>query len=252
MPFQDWKKLIETFYPEFITFFFAELSTLIDFQRTPAFLNISSERTNTLHKLPFLLLGCRLKDDRSMLLLFVLEEQGYDNLTFGQQLFRSYAKVLEEYDYKFEVIIFVLFLGSSLPKDAERYQYQYFNTSLDLQFGHYVVREQYLEDLWQLDNPFAYLVAAQRLKQEYQQASKFLLERKLILFKKIIDFYQRSSTPLNKIVLITRLILDLLTLPDVLNKEFEDAAKKWLNTTSALSSNEKQQLAIQLWEASQV
>ncbi|NJL76963.1 MAG: hypothetical protein HC892_20040, partial [Saprospiraceae bacterium] len=88
-----------------------------------------------------LLIGMRQSSGSVMLLLLVLEQKGYDNHTFGQQVFRDFARIMEEYEFKLPTAVLALFLHHSLPKDAEKYEYNVLNTTLGFNIQGLAVRD---------------------------------------------------------------------------------------------------------------
>lgn len=192
---QLWQKLILALYDDFVPFFFSDWSHTIDLERAPTFLSIPKsvvqKRKNTTQE--NLIIGVRRRDGSAALILFVLEQQGYTNHDFGQQLFRDFSRVLDELEYKMPVAIFTLFLANSLPKELDEYEYRYHNTAINLHYPSYIVREQSLDDLWAMNNPMAFIIAACRMQIEYPYFQKARLNAKIEVTQRAWLFAQKQN-----------------------------------------------------------
>ncbi len=241
---EQWQYLIEQLYVDFITFFEPDWEGIIDFSRPPTFLNLPesvTQRTTTTDQ-QNLLIGIRQKNDVPALMLFVLETKGYDNQKFTHQIFHDFITTLSEFHYKIPLHLFTLFLANSIPKDAERYEYKVGNTQLQLQFNYYVVREQYLDDLLDRVNPFAFAIAACRLRLEYERTPKLKLEQKLLLVQKLLQRYLRKRIHLRAILAIFRFIKVIVELPDDWEEKFKTLAKIEIQLHDNLKDQDKQLL----------
>ena len=239
MPISFWRKLIEQFYPYFLEFFLPQATSLIDAQRAPTYLNLSASKAPATPFQESLLIGMRQNGGNVMLLLLVLEQKGYDNNTFGQQVFRDFARIMEEYEFKLPTAVLALFLHHSLPKDAGKYEYNMLDTTLGFNIQGLAVREQYLEDLWQVQNPFALLIAAYRWKQEHYHFPKALADGRLMLLKKTIALRHTTDLDLKKLSTLLQATANLLALTPPWQTLFEAATKAYLDGESNLSVQEK-------------
>jgi hypothetical protein len=241
---QQWQYLIEQLYVDFIIFFEPDWEDTIDFSRPPTFLNLPesvTQRTTTTGQ-QNLLIGIRQKNDTPSLMLFVIETKGYDNQMFTHQVFHDFITTLSEFHYKIPLQLFTLFLANSIPKDAERYEYKVGSTQLQLQFKHYIVREQYLEDLLDMVNPFAFAIAACRLRLEYERTPKLKLEQKLLLIKKLLQRYLKNRINLEALLTIFRFVKVVVELPDDWEGEFKALARIEIQLHDNLKDQDKQLL----------
>lgn len=241
---QQWRHLIEQLYVDFITFFEPDWEDTVDFFRPPTFLSLPKSVTEsaTTADQQNLLIGIRQKNDVPCLMLFVIETKGYENQGFTQQIFQDFITTLSEFHYKIPVHLFTLFLANSIPKDAERYEYKVGSTQLQLQFKHYIVREQYLEDLLDIVNPFAFAIAACRLRLEYERTPKLKLEQKLLLIKKLIHRYLRKRINIEATLTILKFIAVVVELPNDWEAEFKTLSKIEIQLHNNLTNQHKQLL----------
>ncbi|MEM0994899.1 MAG: hypothetical protein AAGI49_17845, partial [Bacteroidota bacterium] len=189
-----WKLLIQHLYQDFIDFFLPDWTGKVDFSRPATFLNIPAQVVAGSADQPQenLIIGLRFKDQHNALLLLCLEHVGYENKDFGQQLFKDYMATLQTVEFKIPTNAFVIFLANSLPYRHESYQYEFAQSSIQMNFPYYVVREQYLDDLWEMVNPIAFAVAACRLRLENERHPKGRFDSKKVLIEKLLQRYIRQ------------------------------------------------------------
>ncbi len=238
---QQWQYLIEQLYFDFITFFEPKWENVVDFSRPPIFMNLPKSvvehHANAAQQ--SLVIGVRQKNDTPSILLFVLETKGYDNQEFAQKVFNDFVATISEFHHKIPVNLLTLFLANSLPKDAERYEYRVGSTHLQLHFNHYIVREQYLEDLLDMVNPFAFVIAVCRLRLEHENAPKLMLENKLLLIKRLMQRFLKKRIQLQTVLVLLYFIKHALDLPKDWEAEFIALAKIEVQLSNAVTEQYK-------------
>ncbi len=239
-----WKTLIEQLYFDFITFFRPNWEERIDFTRPPTFLNLPLDVAKTTPHAPQqnLVIGIREKTGDIILLLTVLEQLGYDNRSFGKQLFKDFTKTLAEFENKMPVTVQAIFLANSLPKDAKQYEYSYDQIQMQMQFPSYVVREQYLDDLWEMVNPIAFAIAACRLHLENEQHPKGRIESKINLIYRLLQRHNRQRINFEAVLVLFPFINAVITLDTAWQKVFEAELKNHISLSASLSKGQRSAL----------
>ncbi|MEL6941217.1 MAG: hypothetical protein AAFO82_00990 [Bacteroidota bacterium] len=221
---QHWKLLIENLYQDFIDFFLPDWTDRLDTSRAATFLSLPKQVVVAKKDDPQenLVLGLRFKDGKAGLLLLVLEQQGYDNKKFGQQLFKDFVATQQEVEYKIPAAALVVFLANSLPPIHEQHEYEFGTTRLQMNYSHYVVREQYLDDLWEMVNPIAFAIAACRLRLENERHPRGRFESKKMITQKLLQRYVRQRINLDAVVTLLTFTTAVLELTEHWEANFRD------------------------------
>ncbi|MEM6700519.1 MAG: hypothetical protein AAF806_09670 [Bacteroidota bacterium] len=227
---QHWKHLIENLYQDFIDFFMPDWVDQLDTSRSVTFLNLPTAVVEAKEDdaQENLVLGLRFKDGKAGLLLLTLELKGYDNARFGQQLFEDFVSTQQEIEYKIPTAAIVVFLANSLPPIYEYHQYEFGATRIQMNYSYYVVREQYLDDLWEMVNPVAFAVAACRLRLENERHPKGRFESKKMIVQKLLQRYTRQRINLDAVVVLLKFITHALELKDHWETNFRDEMSAYI------------------------
>jgi hypothetical protein len=234
---QQWKVLIEHLYQDFIDFFLPNWTGKIDFQRPATFLRLPERvvqaRPDAAQE--NLVIGMRFRDQEMALLLLCLEKVGYENASFSQQLFQDFVAVREEVAYKIPASILTVFLANSVPARYETHTYEFAQTRLQLDFQKYVVREQYLDDLWEMVNPIAFAVAACRLRLENQRHIRGRLESKKRIAEKLLNHYLRQRINMDTILVLLPFIDKTIDLPMEIETIYRDEMRAFVASHTSIS-----------------
>jgi len=227
---QHWKLLIEHLYQDFIDFFLPDWTGQLDESRPATFLNLPKQVVAAKKEDPQenLVLGLRFKNGKAGLLLLTLELKGYDNNSFGTQLFEDFVATQQEVEYKIPTASLVVFLANSLPPIHEQHQYEFGATRLQMNYAYYIVREQYLDDLWEMVNPIAFAIAACRLRLENEQHPKGRFESKKMITQKLLQRYTRQRINIDAVVPLLKFIVRTLDLTDHWETNFRDEISAYI------------------------
>ncbi|MEM9884701.1 MAG: hypothetical protein AAF849_02345 [Bacteroidota bacterium] len=236
-----WKLLVEHLYQDFIDFFLPDWTNKIDFSRPATFLNLpeSVVAGSVDQRQENLVIGLRFQDQQNALLLFCLERTGYENKNFGEQLFKDHIATLEEVEFKIPTATFVLFLANSLPYRHEQYSYEFAQTNIQMTFAHYIVREQYLDDLWEMVNPIAFAVAACRLRLENERHPKGRFDTKKVLVQKLLERFIHQRINIDAVSALLQFILPVLDLSPALEMNLRDETKAFIANQNTIGVEQK-------------
>ncbi|MEM8523785.1 MAG: hypothetical protein AAGG68_04030 [Bacteroidota bacterium] len=221
---QHWKLLIENLYQDFIDFFLPDWTDRLDTGRPATFLSLPKQVVEAKKDDPQenLVLGLRFKDGKAGLLLLTLELKGYENSRFGQQLFEDFVATQQEVEYKIPAAAVAIFLANSLPPIHEQHEYEFGTTRLQMNYARYAVREQYLDDLWEMVNPIAFAIAACRLRLENERHPKGRFESKKMIAQKLLQRYTRQRINLDAVATLLTFITRTLNLTEHWETNFRD------------------------------
>lgn len=241
---QHWKRLIENLYQDFIDFFLPDWVDQLDTSRPATFLNLPKQVVEAKKgdAQENLVLGLRFKDGKAGLLLLTLELKGYDNARFGQQLFEDFVATQQEIEYKIPTAAMVVFLANSLPPIHEQHQYEFGATRLQMNYAYYVVREQYLDDLWEMVNPIAFAIAACRLRLENERHPKGRFESKKMITQKLLQRYMRQRINSDAVVTLLTFITRVLDLTDHWESNFRDEMSAYIANQTIIPDTSKVEL----------
>lgn len=238
---QHWKLLIDHLYRDFIDFFLPDWMNKVDFQRPATFLSLPEQvvKARPESGQENLVLGLRFNDQKMALLLLCLEQKGYANEAFSAQLFQDFVAMREEVNFKIPTAIFTLFFNNSLPSRYEQYDYEFGQTRLQLNFKQYVIREQYLDDLWEMVNPIAFAVAACRLRLDNQKYTKGRLESKISIVNRLLSRYIQQRISLEAVLVLLQFIKGVIDLPSEAEMDFQDDTRAFMAQQSLLTEADK-------------
>lgn len=241
---QEWQALIEHLYQDFISFFLSDWEDRIDYNRPATFLKLPKSVIDTKPDAPHenVVIGIRFKDGKLGLLLLTLEQLGYDNEHFGQQIFKDYIATMEEMEYQIPTAALVIFLANSLPKTYEQYEYEFGKSRIQMNYPSYVVREQYLDDLWEMVNPITFAIASCRLKLENQKHPKGRFESKKLVTQKLFERYLRQRINIEAVLPLLKFIINVLDLEDRWETNFKDEMSAFIANQPSIPEQDKKRI----------
>ncbi|MDK2412150.1 transposase [Aphanizomenon sp. PH219] len=216
-----WKEGVEKYFEAFLTFFFPQIYSEIDWTRGYEFLDQELQqlmRESEVGK-QFVdkLIKVWLSDGKETWLLIHLEIQSQVDAGFPKRMFSYHYRIFDRYNQ--EVVSLAILGDSQASWRPQEYSYGRWGCRLSLQFP--TVKLLDYEPRWseleQSDNPFAVLVMAHLRTQATTKDLTSRLRWKLSLIKQMYELgYSRD-----KIIQLFRLIDRLMTLPPDLDWSFK-------------------------------
>ncbi len=216
-----WKEGVEQYFEPFLTFFFPQIYSEIDWTRGYEFLDQELQqlmRESEVGK-QFVdkLIKVWLSDGKETWLLIHLEIQSQVDAGFPKRMFSYHYRIFDRYNQ--EVVSLAILGDSQASWRPQEYSYGRWGCRLSLQFP--TVKLLDYEPRWseleQSDNPFAVLVMAHLRTQATTKDLTSRLRWKLSLIKQMYELgYSRD-----KIIQLFRLIDRLMTLPPDLDWSFK-------------------------------
>lgn len=179
-----WKRVIEKFFNDFVSFFMPNLHKDIDFSVKEKFLDkelqkisVKSSRKN--RKVDELI-EIKLKDGTDKLFLLHVEVQGYDDPEFATRMYKYQYRIFDKFDK--DVIALAIFIDSDESFKPNKYEKNLYETEIRYKYKTYKVLEQKEELLKKDKNPFALVILASLyyLKAKNNQKKKFSYKLKLV------------------------------------------------------------------------
>lgn len=179
-----WKRVIEKFFNDFVSFFMPNLHKDIDFSVKERFLDkelqkisVKSSRKN--RKVDELI-EIKLKDGTDKLFLLHVEVQGYDDPEFATRMYKYQYRIFDKFDK--DVIALAIFIDSDESFKPNKYEKNLYETEIRYKYKTYKVLEQKEELLKKDKNPFALVILASLyyLKAKNNQKKKFSYKLKLV------------------------------------------------------------------------
>ena len=247
-----WKEGVEKYFEAFLTFFFPQIYSEIDWTRGYEFLDQELQqlmRESEVGK-QFVdkLIKVWLSDGKETWLLIHLEIQSQVDAGFPKRMFSYHYRIFDRYNQ--EVVSLAILGDSQASWRPQEYSYGRWGCRLSLQFP--TVKLLDYEPRWseleQSDNPFAVLVMAHLRTQATTKDLTSRLRWKLSLIKQMYELgYSRE-----KILQLFDLIDRLMTLPPDLDlnfktelKQFEDEQKmRYVSSIERLGISEGIQQSI--------
>ena len=222
-----WKEGVEKYFEAFLTFFFPQIYSEIDWTRGYEFLDQELQqlmRESEVGK-QFVdkLIKVWLSDGKETWLLIHLEIQSQVDAGFPKRMFSYHYRIFDRYNQ--EVVSLAILGDSQASWRPQEYSYGRWGCRLSLQFP--TVKLLDYEPRWseleQSDNPFAVLVMAHLRTQATTKDLTSRLRWKLSLIKQMYELgYSRE-----KILQLFDLIDRLMTLPPDLDLNFKTELKQF-------------------------
>jgi Putative transposase, YhgA-like len=155
-----WKGIIEDLTEDFVLFFFASASSLIDFSRGFEFLDTELAQlfpeTESQNRHVDKLIKVYLKNGNEAWFLIHVEVQGYKDPLFTVRMFEYFYRIRDRFQK--EVISLAIFTDNDLDYCPNKFEHSFFGTDVMYRFPSFKVISQNKEFLEQSDNPFAIVV----------------------------------------------------------------------------------------------
>ena len=229
MSLQDsvWKEAIETYFQEFMEFFFFEMAQDIDFEKGYEFLDKELESVTKDAKigkrLADILVKVYLKDGREKWMLIHIEVQGYYEKDFGKRMFIYNYRIFDRYGK--DVISLAILTDAVKSFRANKYERVYYGFELKFKFP--VVKildyKERMEEFEESKNPFAVIVMTHLKEMETKKDLDARLFWKITLVKKL---YEKGYSK-EEVFLLYKFIDWLVKLPEELTKRFYEEIKKY-------------------------
>ncbi|HLC15687.1 MAG TPA: hypothetical protein VJL89_05620 [Thermodesulfovibrionia bacterium] len=225
-PDELWKKIIKDLFEDFIGFFMPDLYPHIDFSMGYTFLD------KELHKLfpklkgkkryPDHLVKVHLKDGAEQWILIHIEVQGYVEDDFSVRMFTYFYRIFDKYQQAIAALC--IFIDSDANFNPARFEYEFYQTRLVCDYRTYKLLAQDEQRLIESDNPFAMAALAGL----YHLKSGQIIKKKLELKIKLLRLLLSKGFSKDKITHLFLFLDSLLTLPEQMEKAFEEEVKNQL------------------------
>ncbi len=220
-----WKEIIDSYFPQFMEFFFPNIYVEIDWSKPYEFLDKELEKivrdSEIGRRLVDKLVKVYLQGGEAVCLLIHIEVQGYTDIKFEERMFIYYYRIFDRYE---ERVISLAVLADPDPNfRPSQYRQNYWGFELAFRFP--VIKLLDYNRRWaELEanlNPFAVVVMAQLKVIELRGATE-LLSWKLRLVRMLYERgYERQE-----ILELFRFIDWLVKLPVELEQQFQDEIRK--------------------------
>ncbi|SDC83940.1 MULTISPECIES: Rpn family recombination-promoting nuclease/putative transposase [unclassified Candidatus Frackibacter] len=186
---ENWKKIIESCFEDFVYFFLPDLANEIDFKKGYEFLDKelqkiapeAEEKKRYVDKLS----KVYLKDGQEKWVLIHIEVQGYRDENFSERMFSYFYRIYDR--YKKKIAALVIFTDDDLNYEPNQYQYDFFGTKLDYKYRTYKIKNKNEVDLLKDENPFALVVLATKYALEIENNEEQKLKFKLKLMRLLLE-----------------------------------------------------------------
>ncbi len=222
-----WKEAIETYFEEFMEFFFKEIAKDIDFEKGYEFLDKELEKitkdSEIGKRFADILVKVYLKDDTEMWLLIHIEIQGYYEKNFAKRMYIYNYRIFDRYN---KDVISLSILADSV-KDFRPNRYESIRWGFKHIFEFPVIKLLDYKNRWaKLEkgrNPFSIIIMAHFKEMETKKNADNRLFWKITLVKKL---YEKGYSK-HDILLLYKFIDWLVYLPNNLNLSFHNEIIKY-------------------------
>ena len=222
-----WKEAIESYFPDFMNFFFPKIAKEIDFNKGYQFLDKELEKITSNselgRRLADILVKTYLKDGTEKWLLIHVEIQGYYEKDFAKRMFIYNYRIFDRYNN--DVISLAIITDPSANYISNRYEVKYCDFELIFRFPTVKITDykNKWEELSNSKNPFAIIVMTHLKEIETKKNDDQRLFWKITLVKQLYD----KGYSKNDILLLYKFIDWLVTLPKELNNKFHKEIVKY-------------------------
>lgn len=192
-----WKGIIESLIEDFLILFFPSLAPSIDFSRGFEFLDnelaqLAPESADTL-RITDKLIKVFLIDGTEKWVLIHVEVQGYLDPDFAERLFIYYYRLKDR--YAIPITTLAILIDKSPNFHPQSYETSLAGTRLLFEFNTYKLLDQSLEQLQELDNPFARILEVGRIaleKDKLDQENRFQLQIGIVRRMKSLGYSEEK------------------------------------------------------------
>ena len=222
-----WKEAIETYFPDFIKFFFPNIAKDIDFEKGYEFLNKELERivqdAEIGKRLADVLVKVYLEDGSERWLLIHIEVQGYFEKEFAKRMFIYNYRIFDKYN---KDVVSLAILADPLPHfRPDKYKVSYWGFKQEFKFP--VVKILDYKEKWaELEtskNPFAIIVMAHLKEME----TKADIDNRLFWKITLVKSLYKKGYGKKDILLLYKFIDWLVSLPEGVSKKFHEEIIKY-------------------------
>ena len=217
-----WKEAIETYFEEFLNFFFPDIAKDIDLEKGCEFLDKELQkivRDSELGKRwADLLIKVFLKDGSERWLLIHIEVQSYFERDFAKRMFVYNYRIFDRYNK--DVVSLAILADPSPNFRPDKYEVKYWGFKLEFKFPVVKLldyRERW-EELEKSKNPFAIIVMTHLKELETKKDIDERLFWKTTLIKRL---YEKGFKK-EDILMLYKFIDWLITLPEELTSRFHE------------------------------
>lgn len=216
-----WKDILESYFSQFMAFFFPTADTQIDWSKGFEFLDGElqqiTKESETKRRFTDKLAKVYLLDGYEQFVLVHIEVQSQSEEDFGDRMFTYFARLRDKFGQR---VASLAVLGDT-SKNWKPQSHQEELFGCHLQFDFPVVKlleyDQQREELDSSSNPFAHVVLAHLAAQSTKRNNKRRRQEKFALTKRLYEKgYERQD-----IINIYKFIDWVMTLPDNLETEFQ-------------------------------
>ncbi len=213
-----WKTIIETYFEDFMGFFFNEIAKAIDWNVAHTFLDKELEKVmrdaDSGNRYVDKLAKVQLKTGQETVLYIHIEVQSQYDADFSRRMFIYHYRLFDRYQLP---VVSLALLGDDDPKwKPSHYQYENFGCKLCFDFPSIKLLDYQQQDLRQNTNPFAIITRTHLSALETRQKPQQRLEVKLTLTKALYQAGYDKQDILN----LFHFIDWMLNLPKTVEQQF--------------------------------
>ncbi len=213
-----WKTIIETYFEDFMGFFFNDIAEAINWEQPHTFLDKELEKVirdaDSGNRYVDKLAKVQLKTGQKAVLYIHIEVQSQYDANFSQRMFIYHYRLFDRYQLP---VVSLAVLGDDDPKwKPNQYQYENFGCKLCFDFPNIKLLNYKQEDLLQNKNPFAIITRTHLSALETRQKPQQRLKVKLTLTKALYQAGYNKQDILN----LFHFIDWMLNLPKTTEQQF--------------------------------
>jgi hypothetical protein len=213
----NWEIISGKFVKEFIQYFLPKLYRQVDWSVPPEFLEQEMHEIvedSIEKKILDKLIKFRLKSGEDKWIFVHTEFQGEGGI--GERMFTYFRRILDKYGK--DITALVIYTGSSVPRNPNKYKYESFGTKVTYEYNTYIVKNQKEATLIKDKNPFSIVVLANLYTVNTTDDEVKRLEFK----KKLFEIANFRNYDLEKTTELFIFVKELMQLSSKLEKEFDN------------------------------
>ncbi len=213
----NWKIISGKFVKEFIQYFLPKLYRQVDWSIPPEFLEQEMHEIvedSVEKKILDKLIKLRLKSGEDKWIFVHTEFQGEGGI--GERMFTYFRRILDKYGK--DITALVIYTGSSVPRNPNKYKYESFGTRVTYEYNTYIVKNQKEEALLKDKNPFSIVVLANLYTVNTTEDGVKRLEFK----KKLFEIANSRNYNIEKTTELFIFVKELMQLNSDLENQFDN------------------------------
>lgn len=216
-----WKELITRLFPYFLAFFMPDIYAVTDLNKGVEFLDkelhkLIADKFKGGNTLKDKLAKIYLKDGSERWILIHIEIQSSNKPDFLRRMFVYFYRIFDRKEER--ITAFALYTSDDVPKNYDRYEYDFMGTKAVYQFNTYLIKDANEQELIASDNPFALAVLAAK----YLNETKDKMELRYAFKHKLMDLAFKRGWTDEQVDALLQFIYLLIILPDDLETKFEE------------------------------